>query len=97
MKRARSYPAVVRRWYRPVEHACPVCEQTLREVKTLSKRTVITLETVIKVTHVGYRYPDPHCLGYQQTHRSTAADGLALPGGRGTAREAGTIRAASPA
>jgi hypothetical protein len=80
MKRARSYPAVVRRWYRPVEHVCPVCQRTLREVKTLSKRTVITLEAVIKVTHVGYRCPDPHCPGFQRTYRSAAADALALPG-----------------
>lgn len=80
MKRARSYPAVVRHWYRPVEHACPVCQRTLREVKTLSKRTVITLEAVIKVTHAGYRCPDPHCPGSQRTYRSAAADALALPG-----------------
>ena len=80
MKRSRSYPTVVRRWYRPVEHACPVCQRSLREVKTLSKRTVITLETVIKVTHAGYRCPDPHCAGHQRTYRSAAADALALPG-----------------
>lgn len=80
MKRARSYPAVVRRWYRPVEHACPACQRTLREVKTLSKRTVITLEAVIKVTHAGYRCPDLHCPGYLRTYRSAAADALALPG-----------------
>jgi hypothetical protein len=80
MKRSRSYPAVVRRWYRPVEHACPVCQRTLRAVKTLSKRTVITLEAVIKVTHAGYRCPDPHCPGSQRTYRSAAADALALPG-----------------
>jgi hypothetical protein len=74
MKRARSYPAVVRHWYRPVEHACPTCQRTLREVKTLSKRTVITLKAVIKVTHAGYRCPDPHCPGSQRTYRSAAAD-----------------------
>lgn len=80
MKRARSYPAVVRRWYRPIEHACLVCQRTLREVKTLSKRTVITLDAVIKVTHAGYRCPDPHGPGSQRTSRSAAADALALPG-----------------
>jgi hypothetical protein len=49
-------------------------------VKTLSKRTVITLREVIKVTHAGYRCPDAQCPGHQRTHRSAQADALALPG-----------------
>ncbi len=80
MKRARSYPQVTRRWYRPVEHVCAECGRTLREVKTLSKRTVVTLAEVIKVTHAGYRCPDGQCPGCQRTYRSPAADALALPG-----------------
>jgi len=80
MKRARSYPQVTRRWYRPVEHKCAQCGCTLRQVKTLSKRTVVTLAEVIKVTHAGYRCPDGHCPGSQRTYRSVAADALALPG-----------------
>jgi len=80
MKRSRSYPQVTRRWYRPLEHACAECGRTLHEVKTLSKRTVVTLAEVIKVTHAGYRCPDVQCPGYQRTYRSTAADALALPG-----------------
>jgi hypothetical protein len=80
MKRRRSYPTLTRRWYRPVEHECPDCHRKLREVKTLSKRTVITLREVIKVTHAGYRCPDAQCPGYQRTHRSAQADALALPG-----------------
>jgi hypothetical protein len=80
MKRARSYPQVTRRWYRPVEHECAECGRTLREVKTLSKRTVVTLAEVIKVTHAGYRCPDGQCPGSQRTYRSPAADALALPG-----------------
>ena len=80
MKRSRSYPQVTRRWYRPVEHACAECGRTLREVKTLSKRTVVTLTEVIKVTHAGYRCPDVQCAGFQRTYRSAAADALALPG-----------------
>jgi hypothetical protein len=80
MKRARSYPQVRRRWYRPVEHECAQCGRTLRQVKTLSKRTVVTLAEVIKVTHAGYRCPDEQCPGSQRTYRSVAADALALPG-----------------
>jgi hypothetical protein len=79
MKRCRSYPTLTRRWYRPVEHECPDCHRKLQEVKTLSKRTVITLREVIKVTHVGYRCPDVQCPGHQRTYRSAQADALALP------------------
>src|SRR5947209_1170558 len=79
MKRRRSYPHLIRRWYRPVEHECPDCHRKLREVKTLSKRTVITLREVIKVTHAGYRCPDAQCPGHQRTYRSVEADALALP------------------
>jgi hypothetical protein len=80
MKHCRSYPTVMRRWYRPVEHECPECHRTLREAMTLSKRTVITLNGVIKLNHAGYRCPDPQCAGHQRTYRSAVADALALPG-----------------
>jgi hypothetical protein len=80
MKRARSYANVMRRWYRPVEHECPDCHRTLRQVMTLSKRTVITLGGVIRLIHAGYRCPDGSCPGSQRTYRSAAADALALPG-----------------
>src|SRR5258707_4002139 len=46
---------------------------------TLSRRTVITLQGVIKLTHAGYRCPDPSCPGHQRTYRSVEADALALP------------------
>jgi len=75
MKCSRSYPTVRRHWYRPVEHECHVCHRTLRQAKTLSKRTVIRLGEVIKVTHAGYRCPDPDCPGYQRTYRSPMVSG----------------------
>jgi hypothetical protein len=79
MKPVRSYPQVIKRWYRPVEHVCPQCQRTLREALTLTRRTVVTLQGVIKLTHVGYRCPDTQCPGYQRTYRSVEADALALP------------------
>ncbi len=79
MKHARSYPNVRRQWYRPVEHECPECHRRLREAMTLSRRTVITLQGVIKLTHAGYRCPDAQCPGHQRTYRSVEADALALP------------------
>src|SRR5437660_4004514 len=80
MKPARSYANVMRRWYRAVEHECPVCQRRLRQAMTLTRRTVITLEGVIKLIHAGYRCPDRQCAGYQRTYRSVEADALALPG-----------------
>ncbi len=79
MKHARSYSNVIRRWFRPVEHVCPECHRTLREAMTLTRRIVITLQGVIKLTHAGYRCPDAQCPGHQRTYRSMEADGLALP------------------
>jgi hypothetical protein len=80
MKRRRTYPNVRRCWYRPLEHECPVCQRTLRQAMTLTRRTVITLEGVIKLIHAGYRCPDPQCAGQRRTYRSLEADALALPG-----------------
>jgi len=70
MKRARSYPNVMRRWYRPMEHECPECHRTLRQAMTLSKRTVITLAGVIRLIHAGYRCPDGQCPGHERTRAS---------------------------
>ena len=79
MNHTRSYPKVIRRWYRPLEHACPECHRTLREAVAVSRRTVITLDGVIKLNHAGYRCPDVECPGHQRTYRSPVADALALP------------------
>src|SRR5437667_2225652 len=79
MRHSRSYPTVIRRWYRPVEHECLQCHRTLREAVAVSRRTVITLAGVIKLNHAGYRCPDAQCVGYGRTYRSVEADALALP------------------
>src|SRR5512135_67669 len=79
MKPARKFVQMSRRFYRPEQTHCPVCQRRLRRAVTLSERTVITLEEVIKLVHAGYRCPDPHCAGSQRTYRSGEADALALP------------------
>src|SRR2546421_7372941 len=79
MNHSRSYPQVIRRWYRPLEHTCPECHRTLREAVAVSRRTVITLNGIIKLNHAGYRCPDVECPGHQRTYRSPVADALALP------------------
>jgi len=80
MNHTRSYPRVTRRWYRSVEHECPQCGRRLQQAMTLTRRTVITLQEVIRLIHAGFRCPDPQCAGHQRTYRSPAADALALPG-----------------
>src|SRR5881275_669305 len=79
MKPAKQFAQVSRRFYRPEQTHCPVCEKRLRRAVTLSERTVITLEGFIKLVHAGYRCPDLHCAGSQRTYRSMQADALALP------------------
>jgi hypothetical protein len=79
MKPARKFAQVSRRFYRPEQLHCSVCQRRLRRAVTLSERTVITLEAVIKLVHAGYRCPDPQSAGAQRTYRSMQADALALP------------------
>src|SRR5256886_4315693 len=79
MKPARKFAKVSRRFYRPEQSHCAVCQRRLRRAVTLTERTVITLEEVIKLVHAGYRCPDPQCAGSQRTYRSGKADALALP------------------
>src|SRR5437660_124137 len=79
MKAARTFAQVSRRFYRPEQSHCPVCQRRLQRSVTLTERTVITLEEVIKLVHAGYRCPDAQCQGHQRTYRSVKADSLALP------------------
>jgi hypothetical protein len=79
MKPAKQFAQVSRRFYRPEQTHCPVCEKRLQRAVTLTERTVITLEGVIKLVHAGYRCTDSGCMGSQRTYRSLQADALALP------------------
>ena len=79
MKPAKRFAQVSRRFYRPEQTHCPACQKRLQRAVTLSERTVITLEEVIKLVHAGYRCPDSDCAGSQRTYRSMQADALALP------------------
>ena len=76
MKTARSYPTIIRRFYRPEQYVCPECHRHLRRAVTISERTVITLQGVIKLIHAGYRCPNPDCSARAHTYRSAAADAL---------------------
>jgi hypothetical protein len=77
--KARSYEKVKKRFYRTDLHKCPECQRTLKRAVTITERTVITLDGVIKVTHGGYRCKNAKCKAKGRTYRSPAADALALP------------------
>jgi len=52
----------------------------LQRYANLSQRTVITLDGPVRLTHRGYRCPNPECATRMRSYRSAAADALALPG-----------------
>lgn len=79
MKPTRTFPHVSRRLYRPEVYHCSDCQRRLRRAVTLSERTVVTLQEVIKLVHAGYRCPDEQCAGHRWAYSSARADALALP------------------
>jgi hypothetical protein len=80
MKHAKTYKNVTKRFYRPEIRKCLECQKPIKRAVTLSQRTVVTLEEVIKVVHGGYRCKNRQCSGKSRTYRSAEADALALPG-----------------
>src|SRR5256885_5591693 len=80
MKHAKTYENVIKRFYRPEIRRCIECQKPIKRAVTLSQRTVVTLDGVIKVVHGGYRCKNPKCSAKSRTYRSAAADALALPG-----------------
>lgn len=80
MKQTKTYQNITKRFFRPEVQDCLACQTHLRPYATLSHRTVIRLDSVIGVTHRGYRCPNPSCPSRLRSYRSAAADALALPG-----------------
>ena len=72
MKSAKQFAQVSKRFYRPEQTHCLVCEKRLRRAVTLTERTVITLEGVIKLVHAGFPNPglfwSPRLLGFHFGH-----------------------------
>jgi hypothetical protein len=79
MKKAKTYTNVTKRFYRPEIYKCLECHKTIKRAVTITERTVVTLEGILKVTHGGYRCKNPECKGVDRTYRSAAADALVLP------------------
>ena len=59
---------------------CLTCQTRLRRCLTISQRTGVTLQQIVRVIHCGYRCPNSICPDHHRLYRSSEADGLALPG-----------------
>jgi hypothetical protein len=81
MRRPKVYPPTTqKRICRSEFISCLSCGARLRRYATLSERTLITLHGPLRLTHCGYRCPNPDCSATKCSYRSAAADALALPG-----------------
>ena len=80
MRRPKVFPHATKRICRSEFTTCLTCGARLRRYATLSERPIITLQGPIRLTHCGYRCPDPACPTAARSYRSAAADALALPG-----------------
>jgi hypothetical protein len=80
MRRPKVFARFTKRICRSEFTTCLTCGIRLRRYATLSERPIITLSGPIRLTHCGYRCPDPTCLTAPRSYRSAAADALALPG-----------------
>jgi hypothetical protein len=80
MRRPKVYRHAPKRIYRSEFTTCLACGTRLRRYATLSERPLITLNGPLRLTHCGYRCPNPACATPSRAYRSAAADALALPG-----------------
>lgn len=81
MRRPKLYPSsTTKRICRSEFTSCLTCGARLRRYATLSERALITLDGPLRLTHCGYRCPNPECLTAKRSYRSATADALALPG-----------------
>ena len=79
MRKAKEYANVTKLTLRSEIEKCLECQTRLRRC-TVSRRTIITLREVIRLTYCGYRCPNSVCEGSKREYRSAAAMTLALPG-----------------
>jgi len=79
MRTKKLYPPTIKHIYRPAITHCLSCQTRLRRCLTISQRTVVTLQQVVRVIHCAYRCPTSTCPDHQRLYRSAQADELALP------------------
>ncbi|HET7638493.1 MAG TPA: hypothetical protein VFK47_07100 [Ktedonobacteraceae bacterium] len=75
MRTKKSYPHAIKRIFRPEIMHCLTCQTRLRRCLTISQRTVVTLQQIVRVIHCGYRCPNSICSDHHRLYRSSEADG----------------------
>lgn len=80
MRTKKSHAQAIKRIYPPEILPCLTCQTRLGGCLTISQRSVVTMQEVVRVVHCGYRCPNSDCPDHQRLYRMTEADGLALPG-----------------
>ncbi len=75
MRTKKSYPQAIKRIFRPEIMHCLTCQTRLRRCLTISQRTVVTLQQIVRVIHCGYRCPKSIWPDHHRLFRSSEADG----------------------
>ena len=80
MNKKKQYDHFSKYIFRPEIRKCLKCQSTLKRCRTISHRTIITLDQVMKIDHYGYQCKKEGCEGENLLYRSIKADALALSG-----------------
>lgn len=80
MKTKKHYTHVTKRIFRPEVTHCLKCQSKLKRCRTISQKTIVTFEEIIRLVHNGYKCPKDDCEGKDLLYRSIQADALSLSG-----------------
>jgi hypothetical protein len=80
MNTKKQYTDVVKYTFHPEVTHCLKCGSLLKRHQTISRKTIITFDQIIRVVHYGHRCPKEECEGKSILYRSMKADALALSG-----------------
>ena len=80
MNKKKQYDTFSKYIFRPEIRKCMNCQSTIKRCRTISHRTIITLDQVMKIDHYGYQCQKEGCEGKNILYRSIKADALALSG-----------------
>jgi hypothetical protein len=79
MRKSKEYRQKEKKRFLPERTHCSTCKTKLKRHETLSRKTIITLNGAVYMTHIGYSCPNENCRECKKVYRSARADALALP------------------
>jgi len=80
VRRAKDNSDVFKRYYRPVQTTCSHCKCVLKRCYPLWRKYVVFLGGRYLVISMGYRCPNPKCVGRTRVYASQAARRLTVRG-----------------